>query len=104
MELTPRQADVLLLVRNHRHIHGYSPSIREMATSLGLSRATIMAHIDRLEKKGFIRRTPCHHRTLEVVEDSQGAAPKPTPRDRTRPHLTRLEEIQAALDKLRTAG
>src|ERR1019366_8702217 len=104
MELTPRQADVLLLVRNHRHLHGYSPSIRELATTLGLSRATIMAHIERLEKKGFLRRTPMCHRTLEVVEDSQGVLPKPPRKDTAKPKPTKLEETQAKLDALRNAG
>jgi repressor LexA len=104
MELTPRQADVLLIVRNHRHLHGYSPSIREIATSLGISRATTMAHIERLEKKGFLRRTPLRHRTLEVVEDAQGVKPQPTRREREKPKLSKLEQIQAQLDALRTAG
>lgn len=104
MELTPRQADVLLLVRNHRHLQGYSPSIREIATSLGISRATTMAHIERLEKKGLLRRTAKQHRTLEVVEDAQGVNPKPKPRDPARAKQTKLEAIQAQLDALRSAG
>jgi repressor LexA len=104
MELTPRQADVLLLIRNHRHLHGYSPSIREIATSLRLSRATVMAHIERLEKKGMLRRTLKQHRTLEVVEDSQGVKPQPTPRARRVQHMTKLEQVQAQIDALRSAG
>lgn len=97
MELTPRQADVLLLVRNHRHLHGYAPSIREMATSLGISRATIVSHIERLEKKGMIRRTKGCHRTIEVVEDVSGVKPKP-------PRQSKLEKTQAAIDSLRNTG
>jgi repressor LexA len=82
MELTPRQADVILLIRNHRHLHGYSPSIREIAKSLNISRATTVAHIERLEKKGLIRRAPNRHRTLEVLEDIQGVKPVPSPKAR----------------------
>jgi repressor LexA len=104
MELTPRQADVLLLIRNHRHLHGYAPSIREIATALGISRATTMAHIDRLEKKNFLRRTPMQHRTLEVVEDSQGVLQGKKPSKPPKPKLSKLEETQARLDALRNAG
>jgi repressor LexA len=80
MELTPRQADVILLIRNHRHLHGYSPSIREIAKTLGISRATTVAHIERLEKKGLVKRSPNMHRTLEVVEDIQGVKVAPSPK------------------------
>jgi SOS-response transcriptional repressor LexA len=63
-----------------------------------------MAHIERLEKKGFLRRTPLHHRTLEVVEDSQGVKPQPTRRELARPKLSKLEQVQAQLDALRSTG
>jgi SOS-response transcriptional repressor LexA len=104
MELTPRQADVLLMIRNHRHLHGHSPSIREIASTLQIGRATTMAHLARLEHKGLIRRTRGKHRTLEVVEDSQGVKPAPTPRDRAMPRQTQLEKIQARIDALRSTG
>jgi repressor LexA len=97
MELTPRQADVILLIRNHKHLHGYAPSIREISATLGICRGTTMAHIERLEKKGLLRRSPGHHRTLEVVEDAQGVKPKPAAQDK-------LAKVQARLDALRSAG
>jgi len=68
-----------------------------MAAALQLSRATIMAHIKRLEKKGLIRRYAKHHRTLEVIEDIQGVAPKPTPKERAK-------KTDSALDWLRSTG
>jgi repressor LexA len=95
MELTPRQADVILLIRNHRHLHGYAPSIREIARALQISRATVVAHLERLEKKGLVRRTPKAHRTLEVVEDVQGVKPQPTPRDRRKTVQQKLDEWRA---------
>ena len=97
MELTPRQADVILLIRNHRHLHGYSPSVREIARMLNISRATVMSHIERMEKKNLIRHKPGAHRTLEVVEDIQGVAVKPPP-PRVKPTK------QSALDWLRSTG
>lgn len=80
MELTPRQADVVLVIRNHRHLHGFAPSIREIAATLGISRATTVNHLERMERKGLIRRDYHKHRTLEVVEDSQGVLAKPNKR------------------------
>lgn len=97
MDLTPRQADIILLVRNHRHLHGYPPSVKEMSEQLHLARGTIMAHIERLVKKGLLRRTPNRHRTLEVVEDAQGVAPH-------QPKISRAEKIQAKIDALRKSG
>lgn len=94
MELTPRQADIILLIRNHKHLHGYAPSIREMCRSLGICRGTMMMHIERLEKKGKLRRKPKAHRTLEVVGDSQETL---VPQR----ELTKLEKVQARLDELR---
>jgi repressor LexA len=97
MDLTPRQADILLMIRNHRHLRGYSPSIREICDALGLCRGTIMSHVDRMVSKGLLRRSPGMHRTLEVVEDSQGVDPQ-------RPKRARLEEIQRRIDKMRETG
>lgn len=91
MELTPRQADIILLIRNHRHLHGYAPSIREIAKVLNISRATTMSHIERMEKKGLIRRNPKHHRTLEVMADVQGVQPAPTPADRKKAKQVTLD-------------
>jgi repressor LexA len=96
MELTPRQVDVLVIVRNYRHLHGYSPSIREIAASLSLSRATTVAHVKRMVQKNLLRWTPFRHRTLEVIEDNQGVQPKPTPRDRRRAAAAALDNATSA--------
>lgn len=104
MELTPRQADILLLVRNYRHLHGYAPSIREIAGALQLGRATVVSHLDRMINKGLLRKTPKCHRTLEVVEDVQGVKPAPTPRDRAKAKEPQKPAEQSALDWLRSTG
>lgn len=96
MELTPRQADVLLLIRNYRHLHGYAPSISDIATSLGLCRATVVCHLDRMIKKGLIRKTPGLHRSLEVIEDNQGSAPKPMAKKMKVPDMSALDWLRAS--------
>lgn len=79
MELTPRQADVLVAIRNHRHHYGHAPTIRELATALSLGRATTVAHVKNMVRKGLLRHTPKKARTLEVVADAQGPAPGEPP-------------------------
>lgn len=71
MELTPRQADILLFVRNSRHLRGYAPTFRELAEGLGISRATTVAHVKRMVKKKLLAHTPGKARTLEVLADQK---------------------------------
>lgn len=69
MELTPRQADVILTIRNYRHLHGHSPTYREVADALGIGRATAVAHIKALIRKKMLTHRPGKARTFEVVAD-----------------------------------
>ncbi len=46
---------------------GYPPSVREIAERVGLSVATVQAHIDNLVREGFLRRETGKPRTLRVV-------------------------------------
>lgn len=69
MDLTPRQADVILLIRNYRHVHGHSPTYREIADGLTLSRATVVAHVKALFRKKLLTHKPGRARTFEVVSD-----------------------------------
>lgn len=67
MNLTPRQLDVLVAIRNYRHLHGMAPTMQELADQLGTSKVTIFEHIEALERKGVIRRNPHMLRSLEIV-------------------------------------
>lgn len=69
MNLTPRQLDVVVAIRNYRHLHGYSPTMQELADQLGTSKVTIFEHIGALEKKRVIRRDKHKARSLEIVAD-----------------------------------
>jgi SOS-response transcriptional repressor LexA len=69
VELTPRQADVILVVRNFRHLHGHAPTFREIAATLGISRATTVAHVKALVRKKKLTHRAGRARTLEVVAD-----------------------------------
>lgn len=67
MNLTPRQLDVLVAVRNYRHLNGMAPTMQELADKLGTSKVTIFEHIEALERKGVLRRNPHMSRSLEIV-------------------------------------
>jgi repressor LexA len=67
MNLTPRQLDVIVAIRNYRHIHGVAPTMQELADQLGTSKVTIFEHIGALEKKRVIRRDKHKARSIEII-------------------------------------
>ncbi|HEY0007551.1 MAG TPA: transcriptional repressor LexA [Tepidisphaeraceae bacterium] len=71
MNLTPRQLDVLVAIRNYRHLHGYAPTMQELADTLGTSKVTIFEHVGALERKRVIRRDKHKARSLEIVSDER---------------------------------
>ena len=71
MNLTPRQTDVIVAIRNYRHLHGYAPTMQELADQLGTSKVTIFEHVGALEKKNVLRRDKHKARSLELVSDER---------------------------------
>src|SRR5512133_1950395 len=69
MNLTPRQLDVVVAIRNYRHLHGMSPTMQELADQLGTSKVTIFEHVGALEKKRVLRRDKHKARSLEIVTE-----------------------------------
>jgi len=71
MNLTPRQTDVLVAIRNYRHLHGYAPTMQELADQLGTSKVTIFEHVGALEKKRVLRRDKHKARSLEIISQDR---------------------------------
>jgi repressor LexA len=71
MNLTPRQIDVIVAIRNFRHINGYSPTMQELADQLGTSKVTIFEHVNALEKKRMLKRDRHKARSLEIISDEK---------------------------------
>jgi len=69
MNLTPRQTDVIVAIRNYRHLHGFAPTMQELADQLGTSKVTIFEHVGALEKKRVLRRDKHMARSLEITTD-----------------------------------
>src|SRR5271155_260643 len=71
MNLTPRQLDVVVAIRNYRHIHGVAPTMQELADQLGTSKVTIFEHIGALERKHVLRRDKHKARSLEIISEER---------------------------------
>ncbi|AZK49074.1 transcriptional repressor LexA [Paenibacillus lentus] len=73
-KVSSRQQAILEFIRSEVRLKGYPPSVREIGEAVGLaSSSTVHGHLDRLEKKGFIRRDPTKPRAIELLgqEDSE---------------------------------
>jgi len=71
MNLTPRQLDVVVAIRNYRHINGYAPTMQELADQLGTSKVTIFEHVGALERKRVLRRDKHKARSLEIISEEK---------------------------------
>jgi repressor LexA len=71
MNLTPRQLDVVVAIRNYRHLNGYAPTMQELADQLGTSKVTIFEHVGALERKRVIRRDKHKARSLEIIAEDR---------------------------------
>ena len=70
--LTEIQSATLEAIVTFSELHGYPPSLYDLARILGVSRTAIVDRLDALETKGAIRRTPGVHRSLAVIDQDQG--------------------------------
>ncbi len=70
MNLTPRQLRIVQLVRESRLIRGYSPTMQELANSLGISKVTVFEHVEALVKKGALLRDANKARSLSLADDT----------------------------------
>ncbi len=67
-DLTKRQSDILTYIKGYIVSNGYPPTIREIGKALGVSSpATIHAHLNNLEAKGFIKKEDSKNRAIEVL-------------------------------------
>lgn len=65
--LTERQQEVLEIIRRHMARNGQSPTVREIAKTLGVrSTCTVHKHLEALEKKGCITKSKYGYRSIEL--------------------------------------
>lgn len=68
MNYTPKQLEILRLIRKSQKERGYSPTYAEIAKVMDVSPVTIFEHIAALEKKGAIKRRKYEARSLEITD------------------------------------
>ena len=73
--LTPRQRDILAVIRSTVEERGYPPSVREIGEAVGLTSPSSVAHqLGVLERKGLLRRDANRPRALVVADESAPSA------------------------------
>ena len=71
-DLSAKQQQILNYLKSEVRDKGYPPSVREICEAVNLkSTSTVHGHLERLEKKGLIRRDPTKPRAIEILDDSE---------------------------------
>jgi len=69
MALSSKQARILQVIKDHIEISGMSPTLREIARTVGLSSiSTVSGHLDRLERDGYITRSYGLSRSIKIKD------------------------------------
>ncbi|MFG0258310.1 MAG: transcriptional repressor LexA [Phycisphaerales bacterium JB043] len=68
MNLTPKQLQILKIIRDSRVVRGFSPTMQEIADELGVSKVTVFEHIETLIRKGALVREPNKARSLSIPD------------------------------------
>lgn len=69
-KLSKRQQMIFDFIKSEVEMKGYPPSVREIAKAVGLaSSSTVHGHLQRIEKKGYIRRDPTKPRAIEIIDN-----------------------------------
>ena len=67
-KLTNRQNDILEVIKKFIAKNGFTPTVREIGTTLNLSSpATAHFHLNKLEEKGYIKRNKTKNRAIELL-------------------------------------
>ncbi|OHV33897.1 MULTISPECIES: MarR family winged helix-turn-helix transcriptional regulator [Pseudofrankia] len=77
--LTTQQIELLCHLDNRAHLDSRAPSFGELAGMLGCDKTNVTGMVDRLERRGLVRRTPdpADRRVSRVTLSEQGAALAP---------------------------
>lgn len=71
-ELTKRQNEILTYIKKFIVSNGYPPTVREIGEALDVSSpATIHAHLQNLEEKGWIKKQGSKNRAIELLVDNE---------------------------------
>lgn len=68
--ISKKQSEILEYIKSEILSRGYPPAVREICNAVHLkSTSSVHAHLETLEKNGYIRRDPTKPRAIEIVDD-----------------------------------
>ena len=69
-KISEKQREILEYIKQEILQRGYPPAVREICEAVNLkSTSSVHAHLETLEKNGFIRRDPTKPRAIEILDD-----------------------------------
>lgn len=70
-KISNKQKEILEYIKSEILSKGYPPAVRDICVAVNLrSTSSVHAHLETLEKNGYIRRDPAKPRAIEIVDDS----------------------------------
>lgn len=70
-KISKKQLEVLEYIKSEILRIGYPPAVREICEAVNLrSTSSVHAHLESLEKNGYIRRDPTKPRAIEIIDDT----------------------------------
>ncbi|MBQ1547672.1 MAG: transcriptional repressor LexA [Lachnospiraceae bacterium] len=70
-KITAKQQEILDFMKDEIIKKGYPPSVREICEAVHLkSTSSVFAHLETLEKNGYIRRDPTKPRAIEIIDEN----------------------------------
>ncbi len=70
-KIRKKQSEILEYIKEQTLEKGYPPAVREICEAVHLkSTSSVHAHLETLEKNGYIRRDPTKPRAIEICDDS----------------------------------
>ncbi len=70
-KITKKQEEILNFIKQEILQRGYPPAVREICEAVDLrSTSSVHAHLESLERNGYIHRDPTKPRTIEILDDN----------------------------------
>ena len=70
-KITKKQEEILEYIKDQIMNRGFPPPVREICEAVNLkSTSSVHAHLETLEKNGYIRRDPTKPRAIEILDDN----------------------------------
>ena len=70
-KITKKEEEILEYIKDQIMNRGFPPAVREICEAVNLrSTSSVHAHLESLEKNGYIRRDPTKPRAIEIIDDT----------------------------------